>query len=47
MEERGGNWGEGRKEGKLKIAYFIRKTTYSNRKFDIIDPNKYLFLYVF
>ena len=23
-----------------KIAYFTRKTTYSNRKFDIIDPNK-------
>ena len=23
-----------------KITYFIRKTTYSNRKFDIIDNNK-------
>ena len=25
-----------------KIAYFTRKTTYSNRKFDIIDGNKWL-----
>ena len=26
-----------------KTTYFIGKTTYSNRKFDIIDPNKLLF----
>ena len=30
-----------------KITYFTRKTTYSNRKFDIIDPNKWLILYLF
>ena len=28
----------------LKIAYFIGETTYSNRKFDITDPNKLLIL---
>ena len=26
-----------------KIMYSTRKITYSTRKFDIIDPNKYLF----
>ena len=25
-----------------EIAYFSGKTTYSNRKYDIIDPNKWL-----
>ena len=25
-----------------KIPYFTRETTYSNRKFDIIDPNRWL-----
>ena len=30
-----------------KIAYFIGKTTYSNMKFDIIDPNKLLIQYLF
>ena len=29
-----------------KIAYFMRKTTYSNRKFDIIDGNKWLIFYM-
>ena len=29
----------------LKLAYFMRKTTYSNRKSDIIDPNKNCLFY--
>ena len=29
-------------EAMEKTTYFIRKTTYSNRKFDIIDGNKWL-----
>ena len=29
-----------------RIAYFLRKTTYSNRKFDIIDGNKWLIFYM-
>ena len=33
-------WGGGEHIG--EIAYFIRKTTYSNRKFDIIDFNEWL-----
>ena len=28
-----------------KITYFNRKTTYSNRKFDIIDGNKWPIFY--
>ena len=31
----------GKHKGALKITYFIRKTTYSNTKFDITDPNKW------
>ena len=30
-----------------KKTYFTRKTTYSNRKFDTIDFNKWLILYLF
>ena len=30
-----------------EARYFIRKTMYSNRKFDITDPNKSLILYLF
>ena len=30
-----------------QITYFTRKTTYSNREFDIIDFNKWLILYLY
>ena len=30
-----------------EITYFTRKTTYSNRKIEIIDPNKCIFMSVF
>ena len=46
-EERFGGGGAIRMGSWAKIMYFIRKTTYSNRKFDIIQPNKLIILYLF
>ena len=51
MEEEGRMDGreKSREEGKheQKITYFSRRTTYSNRKIDIIDNNKWLIQYHF